>query len=303
MGEWCASDSAALPQGGRLILSAVVKISIAVPSRNYGQFLGACLRSIQTQDYDEFEVLIADNASSDRSLDIINAFVAQDSRFRLVSTRDCGQADGVNRALREATGDIACFLNADDMYLERDVLRKVARVFSERPDVDVVTFGGCYLDAEGNRTKAIRHRYHPLDHFGLMKRRTAVLQPSTFWRCAISKRIPFRSDLHFAFDAVFFYQLFVQYRWLELPDRVAGCRLHGANKSLDIAGVRVRELAELEGCKFGPRSFRRAYLLAISRTLDAADRLTPVVARPLKRLTYVVINSLSYLTVYRLPSI
>ena len=62
-------------------------------------------------------------------------------------------------------------------------------------------------------------------------------------------------------------------------------------------------LAELEGCKFGPRSFRRAYLLAISRTLDAADRLTPVVARPLKRLTYVVINSLSYLTVYRLPSI
>jgi glycosyltransferase involved in cell wall biosynthesis len=282
---------------------STMKISVAVPSLNQGRFLGECLQSIQSQDHADFEVLIADGGSTDGSLDVIRTFVARDGRFRLVSTADSGQSDGINRALRHATGEIACFLNADDVYLEHDVFRRVAGILAARADVDVVTFGGCYLDAGGHPTRTINYRYHPLDHFGLMKRRTAVLQPATFWRRAISDRIPFRPDLHFAFDVVFFYQLFLEYRWLERPDPVVGCRLHGSNKSLRISGVRVRELAEFEGYKYGPRSFRRAYLIGIGRLLDRLDRLPPPVATRLKHLTYLAVNSLSYLTVYRLPGI
>ena len=49
-----------------------MKISIAVPSYNYAQYISACLESIRKQDYIDFEVLIADGGSSDGSLEVIN---------------------------------------------------------------------------------------------------------------------------------------------------------------------------------------------------------------------------------------
>ena len=97
-----------------------MKLSIAVPSYNYVQFLEVCLSSIQQQDYRDFEVLIADGGSKDGSLDIIRRFCDTDTRFRLVSTSDQGQADAISKAFAYASGDILCFLNADDCYLDND---------------------------------------------------------------------------------------------------------------------------------------------------------------------------------------
>jgi hypothetical protein len=175
--------------------------------------------------------------------------------------------------------------------------------FATHPDIDVVTCGGSYLDANGRRLRPVRLRYHPLDKFVGMRRRIAVLQPATFWRRAITARFPFRADLHFAFDHLFFYQLLLEYRWLELPDRIAGYRLHGANKSLMISSARVTELVELEAVKYGAGTFRPAYLRLVALVTGYADHLPRALQTPVKRLIYLIVNSLSFLTVYRLPGI
>ena len=86
----------------------MMKISIAVPSYNYARYLRACLESIQQQDYEGFEVLIADGGSSDGSLEIINKFCDEDSRFKLVSTSDKGQADSIYKSFEYADGDVLC---------------------------------------------------------------------------------------------------------------------------------------------------------------------------------------------------
>ena len=70
-----------------------MKISIAVPSYNYGKYIGKCLQSIKDQVYTKYEVLLADGGSTDESLEIINKFCENDSRFTLVSTADNGQSD------------------------------------------------------------------------------------------------------------------------------------------------------------------------------------------------------------------
>jgi glycosyltransferase involved in cell wall biosynthesis len=90
-----------------------MKISIAVPSYNYGQFLLACLDSIKMQQHADYEVLIADGGSDDGSVEIIERYCASDPRFRFVSREDQGQADAIRRAFSHASGDILCFLNAD----------------------------------------------------------------------------------------------------------------------------------------------------------------------------------------------
>jgi glycosyltransferase involved in cell wall biosynthesis len=62
----------------------MAEITIAVPVYNGQEFIRRCLECLQSQTFRDFEVLVLDNASTDRTRDIIEEFVAADSRFRLV---------------------------------------------------------------------------------------------------------------------------------------------------------------------------------------------------------------------------
>jgi len=278
-----------------------VKFSIAVPSFNYGRYIGACLESIRTQDYPDFEVLVADGGSRDGSMAVIDHYCGADSRFRLVSRSDAGQSDAVQKALLLSSGDIQCFLNADDCYLSTSVFSRVVEVFRSRPDIDVVTLQGWFVDEGGRRIRRVRYRYHPLDSMKLMKQRTIVLQPATFWRRRVWENSGFRPDFHFVFDVAFFYEAYLRYSWLELPDEVAGYRWHGENKSAQISPARIAELAEFEHLKYGRSSWRGGYLAAVAKVVRVMDQLPAGVV--LKRAVRLLVNGLAFLTVYRLPGI
>ena len=279
-----------------------MKISIAVPSYNYAQYISACLESIRKQDYIDFEVLIADGGSSDGSLEIIRKFCDEDSRFKLVSTSDKGQADSIYKSFEHANGDVLCFLNADDCYLSNDSLSSVVKAFEVYQDISIVSFGGYYLNAEGHWLHPINYRYHPFDGFHLMAYRTAVLQPATFWRTKVYDPVNWPKHFNFVFDVVFFYSLYKKYSWLELHKPVAGYRLHGQNKSMWVKSARIRELADFEVVKFGKNSLRAFYLRGIASLVNLFERMGRLGLYCSKGL-YLLVNGLAYLTCYRLPSI
>ncbi len=279
-----------------------MKISIALPSYNHFNFIDACIRSIQNQDYHDFEVLIADGGSSDGSLDIIKNICDQDPRFKLVSKFDKGQADAIVKAYSFATGEIFCFLNSDDCFICSDALSSVAKAFDTYRNVDIISFSGYYIDAIGKYIKPVNLRYHPLDNFGLMKYRTAVLQPATFWRNHVYMSVPILTEFHYVFDSVFFYQIFKNFSWLELDKPVAGHRLHGSNKSLQIIYNRVKELAKFEEIKFGRYCTRSIYLFLIALLILFFNKI-PFLGKKLNKFIYFCVNSLSFLTFYRFPSI
>ena len=279
-----------------------MKISIAVPSYNYGQFIKTCLESIYIQNHSDYEVLIADGGSSDDSIEIIKSFCLLDERFKFVSTSDEGQSDAIMKAFAHATGDIFCFLNADDCFICKDALTSVERAFNNYPDVSIVNFNGYYINSIGHYLKPVRLRYHPFDNVGLMKYRSAVLQPATFWKRVVQEQTPMLVNSHYVFDALFFYQAYSNFSWIELSKPIAGHRLHGKNKSLQINFKRVNELAKFEGVKFGTNSFRSIYLHIISYIVFVFDKI-PVFGWLLNRVIYIIINSISFLTYYRFPSI
>ena len=278
-----------------------MKISIAVPSFNYGRYLGDCLESIRAQTHQDFEVMIADGGSSDGSIAVIQEFCAKDPRFRLVSRHDEGQADAVNKALKHASGDVFCFLNADDLYISETALATVVAAFSDTPEVDVVTMGGWFVDSEGVRIRPVRYRYHPLDSMKLMKYRTIVLQPATFWKRRVFETIGFDPALHYAFDVFFFYRAWLECPWREIDVAVAGYRWHGENKSATISEDRIRELAALERYKFGATHWRGAYLDWIAALVGLLNRSQ--LGRLVNQLVRMLVNGMAYASVYRIPSI
>jgi glycosyltransferase involved in cell wall biosynthesis len=279
-----------------------VRVSIGVPSLNYGPFLGACLESIRSQTHSNLEVLIADGGSTDESLEVVESFVAADSRFRLISTADTGQADAVQKAFLASSGDVFGFLNADDCLLRDDTVELAVSTLREHTNSAIVSFGGWYINPAGARLKPVSRRYDPRSGTEGLRRRTALLQPGTFWRRAVQERFPFRTEMSYAFDVWFFYQAFQAYGWIFRPEQVAGYRLHGGNKSAGVRSDRVLELAEFESFKYGAGSLRAWYLQRIAVAVGAAERLSRGGAGA-RRALYVAVNSLSAATAYRLPGI
>ncbi len=137
-----------------------MKFSIVTPSFKQPQWLRLCLASVADQAYSGgIEHIVQDNCSGPET----EAAVAAFPNAVLVSEKDKGMYDAVNRGFARATGDIFAYLNCDEQYLPGG-LAAVADFFAQHPDIDVV-FGDCVL-VKGNGSylcsrPALRpHYYH-----------------------------------------------------------------------------------------------------------------------------------------------
>jgi glycosyltransferase involved in cell wall biosynthesis len=111
--------------------------SIIIPTYNSGSFIRECLDSITNQDFKDFEVIIQDGCSSDGTLEIIKQVQAEnpDVRINLISEKDDGVYEAMNKAIRRSKGDWLYFLGSDDRLYERSTLKKI---YSRSPTADVV---------------------------------------------------------------------------------------------------------------------------------------------------------------------
>lgn len=92
-------------------------ISLVVPFYNEIRHLHRCISSILSQSFDDFEVLMVDDLSTDGSFALVEKLTAGDSRFRLMHSDAKGLFHARNKALSEAHGQYICFLDADDELL------------------------------------------------------------------------------------------------------------------------------------------------------------------------------------------
>jgi glycosyltransferase involved in cell wall biosynthesis len=105
---------------------AEMKISVITATWNSASTVRDTLQSVATQEYPDIEHIIMDGRSTDATLDIVGQFphVA-----KLVSEKDKGIYDAMNKGIAHATGEIIGILNSDDFYMNGSVLSHVARVF------------------------------------------------------------------------------------------------------------------------------------------------------------------------------
>ncbi len=91
-------------------------VSILTSNYNYADFLSEAADSVLAQTYPNFEWIICDDGSTDRSLDVLQVLSGNDSRIRVLSKRNGGQASGLNTAFSNSSGELIFFLDSDDVY-------------------------------------------------------------------------------------------------------------------------------------------------------------------------------------------
>lgn len=122
-----------------------MKFSIIVATFNSEKTIRDTLESIKNQTHKNFEVLIIDGVSGDKTLGIAS-FYKDIFDIKIFSEKDKGLYDAMNKGIGFATGDIVHILNADDFYIHRDVLKNISKVFDENLNADAVYGDLRYVD-------------------------------------------------------------------------------------------------------------------------------------------------------------
>jgi len=111
-----------------------MQISIVVPVHNSGLFLEETIRSVIEQTHDDWELLLVDDGSTDNSADICRSFEKEDSRIKLLTKDNGGQASARNHGIMNAKYDWIAFLDSDDIYAPNRLSRQVEIVKTVEAD-------------------------------------------------------------------------------------------------------------------------------------------------------------------------
>ena len=91
-----------------------MRFAVIVPVYNVEQYLEKCILSILNQSYRDFELILIDDGSTDRSGEICDVYCSKDSRIKVIHQNNSGLSNARNKGIREATSDYLVFVDSDD---------------------------------------------------------------------------------------------------------------------------------------------------------------------------------------------
>ena len=93
------------------------KVSIITPLFNAERYVSETIKSVLNQSYQNWEMIIVDDCSSDQSVSIVEKFLVNDKRIRILKNDiNLGPGGSRNKAINAASGDIIAFLDSDDIW-------------------------------------------------------------------------------------------------------------------------------------------------------------------------------------------
>jgi glycosyltransferase involved in cell wall biosynthesis len=162
-----------------------LKISIITVTYNCELVLSDCLNSVASQKYKNIEHIIIDNASTDGTIPLLNS--RRDQFAFLISEKDQGIYEAMNKGLKIATGDIIGFLNSDDFYESNNVLSRVVAIFKDNSSLDACYADLIYVDPI-NTNKIIRFWRSSKFVSGLFAKGWCPPHPTFFVRRSVYER-------------------------------------------------------------------------------------------------------------------
>lgn len=137
------------------------KVSVVTPVYNGEAYVGRLLESVLGQTWDQIEMILVDDGSTDKTLEVARAyeekFRQRGFSYRIVQGEHHSASAAINRGLPWVTGEFLIWPDSDDV-LERDSVRKRAEFLQANPQYECVRSLSYYVDEQGERTKAIENQ-------------------------------------------------------------------------------------------------------------------------------------------------
>lgn len=114
----------------------MLKISVVTVCYNAETSIDKTMNSVISQDYNNIDYLIIDGKSTDNTINIVTGYQKEYNNIRLISEKDNGIYNAMNKGARNALGEYVFFLNSGDVFPDSQIISKVAsKLETERPDI------------------------------------------------------------------------------------------------------------------------------------------------------------------------
>lgn len=205
-------------------------VSVVIPSHNRERYIAAAVQSIIRQTFADWELIVVDDGSTDRTCEIVASFA--DPRIRIVLLQaNEGIAAARNVGLEEAHGEYIAWLDSDDIA-KSDRLARQVQFLRDNPDVALV--GGCAhkISPEGHRLPGTR--VPPLRHEDIRCRQlltSAFQQSAIMGRAGILKAYPYDPRFQVCEDIDVCVRVAAKHRLSNIPNVLVERRIHDTQLS------------------------------------------------------------------------
>ena len=233
-------------------------VSVLMPVYNAERYVESSVASILSQTYRDFEFLVLDDGSTDKSLELLRRCAGRDQRMRVISGPNRGLVGALNELLAQARGGLVARMDADDVSRPERFAMQVA-FLQAHPECVAVGSRALFVDPEGVPLyEDIGHYSHEQIEAALLRPMVGILHPTVVMRRAAVERVGgYRSDYLHVEDLDLFLRLAETGKLANLPDVLLEYRVHAASVSHShtvdqhLSGLRaVRDACARRGLPF-----------------------------------------------------
>lgn len=175
-----------------------LKLSIIMPVYNAEKYLSLSIESVLSQSFENFELIVIDDGSTDNSRSILKRYALKDNRIKLLSKKNGGASSARNLGLKESHGEWVIFVDSDD-YLPYNALSNMIERGAEIK-VDLVLFSLGKLDNKGNiesRKIYDSKSFHPYREVivDILRDKIDTEPSSKLFRGSIARQVQFDENL------------------------------------------------------------------------------------------------------------
>src|SRR5215831_20336805 len=134
------------------------RVSVILPSYNHERFVGLALDSVLAQTYQDFEIVITDDGSTDRSVEVLTAYRQRDPRIKLFVNRVNYETHSVNNCIQHSSGQYLAMLSSDDEFSPAKLATQVS-FLDDHPEVAAVFTDARIVNEHGHDLVDPTHFY------------------------------------------------------------------------------------------------------------------------------------------------
>ena len=247
----------------------MARVSIVIPAYNAAAYLPASLDSVLAQTFEDWEILLVDDGSTDHTRELIEARMPEfRGRLRYIYQKNRGLPAARNTALKHAAGQYIAILDADDVWLERRLERAVAAL-DQHPEAGLVHGPVRRIDASG---RVIGEPARPPRRYlsgdiaeDIYTRRAHILCPTVTFRASCLRVTGlFDETMRATEDRDLWFRIASHYAVLYLDEILAHYRISPGAMSQNLDRMLNAQMQFVEKHRFAPRVSAASYRLALA---------------------------------------
>lgn len=180
------------------------KVSVIIPAYNAEKFIAETIQSVLDQSFQDFELIVLNDGSKDKTPEIIQEFCNIDSRVKLINKANSGVSDTRNLGMSQSKGEYIALLDADDLFFPTYLEKKV-KFLEENLDKQFVLSDFIFISEDGEHLQRETIQWKNSIHHGILEWKGIPSVPANFFfrkECLLknllfSKNLSTLADKHF----------------------------------------------------------------------------------------------------------